>query len=150
MNRIKCVAFLESVHTLLTELSLDEADSSQLRKYLETYCINWKISNYALGYRLEEEEEKLGCVCLSAGSDMSTIPNQAHITILALNVVFQFIDVIVNKGHDALYYADSILPVIDSIYILLLLSFSLLFLFALFCLSSLLSLLSLSLYLSTK
>lgn len=116
MNRIKCVAFLESVHTLLTELSLEEADSSQLRKYLETYCINWKISNNALGYRLEEEEEKLGCVCLSAGPDMSTIPNQAHITILALNVIFQFIDVIVNKGHDALYYADSILPVIDSIY----------------------------------
>lgn len=118
IKRIKAVGFLESVHTLLTDLSLDEADSSELRKFLERNCINWKISSNPIGYRLEDEEEKLGCICLSCGPDMSVIPNQAHVTVLSLNYIFQFFDVVINKKHDAVYYSDSILPVIDSISII--------------------------------
>lgn len=114
MNKIKSIAFLESQHTLTAELSLDEADSKQVCSFLEDKCINWKISPYRSGFRLEDEESRSGCICLSAGPDPTTTPNVAHITVLSINVVFQFFNGIINNQYkDALFYADSLIPCID-------------------------------------
>lgn len=114
MNKIKSIAFLESQHILTAELSLDEADSKQVCTFLEDKCINWKISPYRSGFRLEDEESRTGCICLSAGPDPTTTPNIAHITVLSINVVFQFFNGVINSQYrDALFYADSLVPCID-------------------------------------
>lgn len=118
MPRIKCVAFLESQHTLIAELSLEEADPPEVREFLEDKCINWKISPYRSGFRLEDEESRTGCICLSAGPDPTHTPNVAHITILSINVLFQFFEGVLHRGFTALYYADTLLPDINGINII--------------------------------
>ena len=99
LEKLRAVAFTQSLHTLHSDLSfgLSGVESKQTRDFLENHALNWIASDLPIGERdyvvvlarthAQEEEERLGCICVSAAPSSS---NPALLNYVAMSQVFDF------------------------------------------------------------
>ena len=89
LSKLRAMALTESTHKLHSDLNfgLTVADSKETRAFLEQHVVNWMVSDVEVGQRVYDEEERLGCICISTAPSNT---NPGLVNHLAMNSIFSF------------------------------------------------------------